>query len=1023
MGTGEAMNATGAAWPMRLAWITCAGVPPVLLLGFSQQLVSAHPTVAAALILGYETALGILSFAGRVVRELEQRWTQRAVDFLDQTVRRRFSTFGGTYRKFVARSLRYIDLKGLATVGFYTPELDEVFVDVSLAHRAPSQVATGLLAGPASDVVERRSIHEFLNRRRPALLAVVGAPGSGKTTLLRHIARMACAARRTRARSIPILLYLRDHVAAIVADPGVTLPELLHATLGQLATPEPEGWFTTQLRHGRCVVLLDGLDEVARPTDRRLVADWVEHLTRQYPRNDYVITSRPLGYREATIDGATVLQVRAFTDEQVAAFVRGWYLAVERHSTDTADPHEAWLRAEPMANDMLERLRAATGLYDLTANPLLLTMIANVHRYRGALPGSRSDLYAEICQVMLWRRQESKRLRMDLSGEKKEILLRGLAFAMMRRRVRDLSHAEVVAELTPALRRIARGVSAEDFIADVSSNGLLVERESGLYSFTHLTFQEYLAATHVRDRGMIDVLVDAVDDVWWRETTLLYAARSDADPIVTACLKSGSLAATLLAFECADEASEVAPELRDQLDTLFESAFAPGVDGERRRLVAGALVAQHLRKLVPVSDSARVGVEPVTTGLYWLFLQDHPEHIPDGTGEVRPSIHTEIRGVRGSDALAFAGWVNEVLRGEATFRLPTREEAQAAAARRRHDRPTEPELRVWVAPAAVGQRVGQLEHSRGEPERITSSRLALDVTYDFEREPATLCTMLLIRTVVVVRLLCLTLRQAGQDAPGNAYLLDDLSLLARHTRALVRHDHHPTLELACRLSSAFLAGVAARADLDLLGRGALGAVQDAVALQQRGARSLLEDILCPGLDEVLAMPLSCGEPSTAAVVRLLEDVQGVAVSRSLTRTLRESATDYGTWSEDFGRVFQNEIELPDVTITVTPDTLLGGFDPAYRDHLASTGRTSWWRDTATRLERLALLVAHRRIALTTELARSIRLAALCLAAEAGTRDDHALEDACYRIAAGVLLLHRRNDNTVVPDETIILATP
>lgn len=81
--------------------------------------------------------------------------------------------------------------------------------------------------------------------------------------------------------------------------------------------------------------LPDGLDEVARPRDRRRVADWVEQLTGQDGRNDDVITSRPPGYRETPITGVTVLQVRAFTEEQVARFVRSWYVAVERESTDS----------------------------------------------------------------------------------------------------------------------------------------------------------------------------------------------------------------------------------------------------------------------------------------------------------------------------------------------------------------------------------------------------------------------------------------------------------------------------------------------------------------------------------------------------------------------------------------------------------------------------------------------------------------------------------------------------------------
>ena len=75
------------------------------------------------------------------------------------------------------------------------------------------------------------------------MLAVIGAPGSGKTTLLRHMARQVCQRRRGQKRHLPILLYLRDHAAAIVADPDVALTALLRSTLGDLRPAEPDGWF------------------------------------------------------------------------------------------------------------------------------------------------------------------------------------------------------------------------------------------------------------------------------------------------------------------------------------------------------------------------------------------------------------------------------------------------------------------------------------------------------------------------------------------------------------------------------------------------------------------------------------------------------------------------------------------------------------------------------------------------------------------------------------------------------------
>ncbi len=235
------------------------------------------------------------------------------MDRLDWALRSRVSGFDGRYRALVGAGLRFVDLKGLATVGPFTPELDEVFVDVSLAFRPPHLVPAGLLADlPAGDM-ERHALGEFLDSPEPVVLAVVGAPGSGKTTLLRYTARQACLYRRGRrggARRLPILLYLRDHVPAIVADPDVALADLLRSTLGGLRAAEPQGWFEQRLRAGECVVLLDGLDEVARQEDRTKVATWTERQVSQYPRNDYVITSRPQGYRTAGISGAAVLQVR-----------------------------------------------------------------------------------------------------------------------------------------------------------------------------------------------------------------------------------------------------------------------------------------------------------------------------------------------------------------------------------------------------------------------------------------------------------------------------------------------------------------------------------------------------------------------------------------------------------------------------------------------------------------------------------------------------------------------------------------
>ena len=76
-------------------------------------------------------------------------------------------------------------------------------------------------------------------------------------------------------------------------------------------------------------------------------------------------------------------------------------------------------------------------------NPLLLTLIATVHRYRSQLPGRRVELYAEICDVFLGKRQQAKDLELDLTPAQKVRVLRVLAYEMMCREVREIKVVSV----------------------------------------------------------------------------------------------------------------------------------------------------------------------------------------------------------------------------------------------------------------------------------------------------------------------------------------------------------------------------------------------------------------------------------------------------------------------------------------------------------------------------------------------------------------------------------------------------
>jgi hypothetical protein len=658
-----------AGWSAVIAWLATVVAPPAVAGGIWRQFVSGHVLLALVIGVAYEVTVATVGFFAVVARGVSSRWQQRLVESLDLALLRKLSGFGKRYSEFLLVGLRFVDLKGLATIGPFTPELDEVFVDVSLISRSPHLIRSGVLSEPTGP--GRRALSEFIGRRQAAVIAVVGAPGSGKTTLLRHTARQACIRSRSlhkTARHIPILLYLRDHSAEIVSNSSVSLTTLVRNSLGALAQAEPQGWFDRKLRNGRCLILLDGFDEVARQADRAKVAEWVASQVQYYPENDFVISSRPQGYQTAPVAGAEVVQVCGFTAIQTEKFIRGWYQAIERHSTG-AEGAEIEARARSEADDLLRRLEQAPALYDLTVNPLLLTMIANVHRYRGALPGNRAELYSEICQVMLWRRQDAKNLASQISGDKKESVLRTLAYTMMEERVSDLSRGSLLAVINPVLRRQSRRVTADDFLADVVTSGLLIERETAQFAFAHHTFQEYLAAVHIRDNGLVDVLAGAVGDPWWRETTLLYAARSDADSIIAACLSANNLTALALAFECVDQDSAFDPALHAPLDDLLRSAYDFSEDPARRQLMTGVLLTRHLREHVRTPNGHRLCVKPITVEIYNLFLKDTDTPGPD-TNSAHQLSGEAIVGVRGSDALAFTDWANSITGGTSTYRLP-----------------------------------------------------------------------------------------------------------------------------------------------------------------------------------------------------------------------------------------------------------------------------------------------------------------------------------------------------------------
>ncbi|MEJ2746846.1 MAG: NACHT domain-containing protein [Anaerolineae bacterium] len=596
------------------------------------------------------------------------------------------------YLEYLGYQHRTFDVKGLTTQGIFALELEKVFVDLSLGLQSYQRASTDPIRPmPKATAQERHNLETFLTEgsSKTQNLVILGPPGSGKTTLVKHLTLMLAVRQDVsdaikRLKKTPILLFIRNHAEAIRKDQNYSLATAVQSRLAAGNMTESAEWLLGRLRKGHCLVMLDGLDEIADAELRQQVVDWADRQMARYKNNQFIITSRPFGYRSNPLKGVVVLEVRPFSIEQVQQFVHNWYLANEIMSAQRDDPGVR-MEAHKGAEDLIWRLRQTHVLLDMAVNPLLLTMIATVHRYRSSLPGRRVELYSEIIEVFLGKRQEARGITYELTPAQKQRVLESLAFYMMRQRKREIPLEEAVQASANALRRVLgdkianRPGAGADFLKMIeNTSGLLIEREAGFYGFSHLTFQEYLAAVHVHDQKLENELVQHVEDSWWHEAIRLYAAQADATNIIQACLslKKPSIVALTLAMECLEEAREVKPELR----TIF-SKIAQSVEHERpevRRLAAEVLLTLRLRRLVRVDEDKYIDSSLVTHAEYQIFLEEEaafanyhaPEHwnalqFPQGYGR------SPVAGVRPPDALAFCQWLTQREAGnEWRFRLP-----------------------------------------------------------------------------------------------------------------------------------------------------------------------------------------------------------------------------------------------------------------------------------------------------------------------------------------------------------------
>jgi HEAT repeat protein len=373
-------------------------------------------------------------------------------------------------------------------------------------------------------------------------LVLLGDPGSGKSTLLRYILLQivqesgifvsAFPEMSDLASIIPLYMPLTAFAEVLLSHaPGTrSLEDFLPIYLHDNYLGAYVNLVQTHLERGNLFLLFDGLDEIPDASLRINVVRHIEMFTHTYATNRFIVTSRIVGYKEASLSSDYQPYTLADFDEaQVKTFTQRWCPAYEYWVNGTWESHHLEDAATKEAEKLFHATQCKPAVKRLAVNPLLLTILALIQRQGIELPSHRVELF-ELCAMTLidtWVKAKGQSLR--LSKNELIKILRPLAFWMHQHpAVGNIPEEELYEQIVQQL--IERSINeyeatklAEQFLETVrGKTGILVERGKERYGFLHLTFEEYFAARELEKRKDRNKFIRKhLHDPRWREVILL----------------------------------------------------------------------------------------------------------------------------------------------------------------------------------------------------------------------------------------------------------------------------------------------------------------------------------------------------------------------------------------------------------------------------------------------------------------------------------------------------------------------
>ncbi|MBO3461292.1 NACHT domain-containing protein [Aetokthonos hydrillicola Thurmond2011] len=363
-------------------------------------------------------------------------------------------------------------------------------------------------------------------------LIVWGTAGAGKTTFLKYIAthvkQIFCIDNQENIIEqplpflIPLKKFAEDKLELSLADALIQEFSKSISDIPLNVQKQLEEFIRQYLEQGKCLILLDGLDEVLT-RDLNHVYKSIDDFNEKYNKNYMIITCRH-GACEYVFKDFVEVEIADFDIEEIKIFIRKWF----------NNSHEDKIK------HFLFKLETSKSIINLAKNPLLLTLLCLIVGEGYDLPKNRYQLYHDAVEILLSRWDASRNIEREniyrdmLSRQRKINMLGEIAYdAFIQEPQRYFWHQfeleEQIGKFLENIDGVGTQVDTQLVLKTIETHhGLLTEQARGIYAFSHLTFQEYFTAQHIletRDTHFLnyEIINQHLTNYQWREVFVIIA--------------------------------------------------------------------------------------------------------------------------------------------------------------------------------------------------------------------------------------------------------------------------------------------------------------------------------------------------------------------------------------------------------------------------------------------------------------------------------------------------------------------